>query len=59
MTGAPGHEKVLHEKPDGTKLVRFECVDGSFVYGVTMYGDIVFLGTKAEAKKRYGTRRPG
>lgn len=48
--------EVLHEK-GGRKLARFLRVDGSVVYGVLEGDDIKFLGTKAEAKRVYGTWR--
>lgn len=48
--------QVLHEK--GTrKLAKFRCVDGGVAYGVLEDDKIAFLGTKAEAKRVYGTWR--
>ena len=48
--------QILHER--GTKqLARLKCVDGGSVYGVLESGKIEFLGTKAEAKRVYGTWR--
>lgn len=48
--------QVLHEK--GTrKLAKFRCVDGGVAYGVLENDKIAFLGTKAEAKRVYGTWR--
>lgn len=53
---APEVVQVLHEK--GTrKLAKFRCVDGGVAYGVLEDGRIAFLGTKAEAKRVYGTWR--
>lgn len=48
--------QILHEK--GTrKLAKLRCVDGGFAYGVLEGDKIAFLGTKAEAKRVYGTWR--
>lgn len=48
--------QVLHER--GTsQLARLKCVGGESVYGVLESGKIVFLGTKAEAKRAYGNWR--
>ena len=45
--------QVLHEK-GARQLAKFRCMSGDIVYGVREAGEIVFLGTKAEAKKYYG-----
>lgn len=53
--------KTLHEKTDGhghsLALCCYEAEDGSRVYGVEIDGKLVFTGTKAEAKERYGSWR--
>ena len=53
--------KTLHEKTDvpghSLHLCRYEAEDGSYVYGVEVDGKLVFVGTKAEAKARYGNWR--
>ena len=49
--------KILHEKQAGghrMSLCLYEADDGSHVYGVEEDGRLVFTGTKAEAKQRYG-----
>lgn len=50
--------KTLHEKTDGSgrslALCLYEAEDGAHVYGVEIDGRLVFTGTKAEAKARYG-----
>ena len=58
MTETPKVEpvQILHEK-GARKLAKFLCTDGSVAYGVLENGEIAFLGTKAEAKKAYGTWR--
>lgn len=48
--------QVLHER--GTsQLARLKCMGGGSAYGVLESGKIVFLGTKAEAKRVYGNWR--
>lgn len=56
--GGETHEvvQVLHEK-GARKLAKFRRVDGGVAYGVLEDGRIAFLGTKAEAKRVYGTWR--
>jgi hypothetical protein len=53
--------RTLHEKElvSGHKmsLGLYEAPDGSHVYGVEEDGELVFAGTKAEAKRRYGNWR--
>lgn len=49
--------KVIHEKRVGGRrwsLGLYETGDGRHVYGVEVEEKLVFAGTKAEAKKRYG-----
>lgn len=49
--------KTLHEKVAGDRrlaLRLYETEDGRHVYGVEENGTVVFTGTKAEAKGRYG-----
>lgn len=50
--------KVLHEKTGvyghRLSLCLYEAEDGRHVYGVEEDGELVFTGTKAEAKERYG-----
>lgn len=49
--------EVLHSKR-GQSLVRYETPDGTWAYAVMdADGRFVFQGTKAEAKKFYGTWR--
>jgi hypothetical protein len=53
--------KTLHEKTDvsghSLSLCCYEVEDGSHVYGVEVDGELVFTGTKAEAKEHYGSWR--
>ena len=59
MAYAPRCVQVLHER-DGRCLAKYECNGGTTImYGVHEAGEIVFLGTKAEAKKVYGNWRKG
>lgn len=49
--------KTLHTKVVGDHrlaLCLYETGDGRHVYGVEEDGQLVFAGTKAEAKERYG-----
>ena len=49
--------KTIHEKTAGGSrlaLCLYETEDGRHVYGVEENGELVFTGTKAEAKERYG-----
>lgn len=51
--------KTLHTKVVGDRrldLCLYEAEDGSHVYGVEVDSKVVFTGTKAEAKDRYGRR---
>lgn len=51
--------KTLHTKVVGDRrldLCLYEAEDGSHVYGVEVDGKVVFTGTKAEAKNRYGRK---
>lgn len=51
--------KTLHTKVVGgvrLDLCLYEAEDGQHVYGVEENGTVVFLGTKAEAKNRYGRK---
>ena len=52
--------KTLHTKIAGDcrlALCLYETEDGRHVYGVEIDGRLVFTGTKAEAKERYGSWR--
>lgn len=52
--------KTLHAKVvEGHRLdlCLYEVEDGRHVYGVEEDGELVFTGTKAEAKARYGNWR--
>ena len=49
--------KTLHTTVAGDHrlaLCLYEAEDGRHVYGVEENGEIVFTGTKAEAKEHYG-----
>jgi hypothetical protein len=49
--------KTLHTKVSKGRrlaLCLYEAEDGQHVYGVAEDGGVVFTGTKAEAKGRYG-----
>ena len=48
------HEKELVSSGHKMSLGLYEAPDGSHVYGVEEDGELVFTGTKAEAKERYG-----
>ena len=51
--------KTLHTKVVGGRrldLCLYEAEDGSHVYGVEVDSKVVFTGTKAEAKDRYGRK---
>lgn len=48
------HEKTLVSNMTHMSLGLYEAPDGSHVYGVEEDGEVVFTGTKAEAKARYG-----
>lgn len=51
--------KTLHTKVVGGRrldLCLYEAEDGRHVYGVEENGTVVFTGTKAEAKERYGRK---
>lgn len=52
--------KMLHTKVVGDRrlaLCLYEAEDGRHVYGVEENDVLVFTGTKAEAKERYGNWR--
>lgn len=52
--------RTLHAKVAGGRrlaLCLYEAEDGRRVYGVEDDGEVVFTGTKAEAKERYGRGR--
>jgi hypothetical protein len=51
--------KTLHTKVVGgcrMSLCLYETEDGRHIYGVEENDVLVFTGTKAEAKNRYGRR---
>lgn len=51
--------KTLHSKAAGASrlaLCLYETEDGQHVYGVEENDILVFTGTKAEAKNRYGRK---